>query len=133
MVFSYSTDGPRPGHGSFKIRVNLWILILIFDLITAFLKAIIGRSLSLIHTGKPITPATPSEGQVPCELGPVIKMLVMGVERHPEEATGPPLEGVLLTVLLPNRGRSVPFGDIDYLFVEVLFWFELAARRFLPG
>jgi hypothetical protein len=71
MVFSHSTDGGRPGHGSFKIRVNLWILILIFDLITAFLKALIGR--------------------------------------------------------------SVPFGDIDHLFVEVLFWFELAARRFLPG
>ncbi len=56
-----------------------------------------------------------------------VEMLIVGVERHREHASRPPLKRVLLAVSLPDAGRAVTFGHIDHLFVHVFLRFGFAA------
>src|SRR5215468_7365597 len=52
-----------------------------------------------------------------------VEVLVVGVERNRKETSRMPFEGVLLAVFLPDRSRSMPFEDVDHLFVKMLLLF----------
>src|SRR5215813_9355656 len=58
-----------------------------------------------------------------------IEVLVLRVQRDREQAAWVPLEGLLLAVSLPYRSRSMPFQNIDHLFIKMFLRFQLGSRR----
>ncbi len=52
-----------------------------------------------------------------------IEELVVGVERNREETSRVPFEGVLFTVLLPDRSCPMSVENVDHLLVKMLLLF----------
>src|SRR5262249_31337773 len=62
-----------------------------------------------------------------------VEMLIVGVDRNCKHASRSPLEGMLLAVSLPDRGRAIALGDVDHLLIEMFLRLRLTARRDLAN